>query len=424
MKPLNLPLIVALGAAFTFAMRSGSQQSSSLQSLNSELLKAAEQGDTGLISTLLDEGANLKDEALLRAAQQEKSDAVKLLLDRGANIEARDINGNTPVILAPGCPQIDALKLLLDRGANLEASNHNHETALTEAARRGCLASISLLLARGTFTDDEKKKALFAAAESEPPVITVGMPPADMPPSTNNDTYHGPIADWPGAVKILLQDGGMSVDVRYGGETLLMHAAEFGQTDAVKMLLEMGASVDAADASGNTPLLVAACNCVVIDMPDTLESMELLLDAGANVQATNQNGDTPLMRAAAWGQADNAKLLLGRGAKIDERNNDGDTALTLAAKADYGSPADTLKLLVERGASVNAMNHDGNTSLILLASAPYYRSDSDTSGSVRLLLARGADPRVTNHRGETALSAARRARQAGVVSLLQEALAK
>lgn len=420
----RLPLIFALAFALVLAMRGDAQQSSSHESLNSELLKAAQQGDTTRISTLLDEGADQKDEALLRAAQQGKSGAVKLLLDRGADIEARDRNGDTAVILTAGYPRADALHLLLDRGANAEATNNNHETALTEAARRGYASSISLLLARGTFAAEEKEEALFAAAESEPMTIVVKMPPGGIPPRIETDGYHGPMPDWAGTVKVLLQEGGMSVDVRHDGETLLMHAAEFGQTDTVKMLLAMGANVDAAGDSGATPLLAAACNCAVIDMPDTLESMRLLLDAGANVEARDKDGETPLMRAARWGQNDNVKLLLDRGAKIDSRNNHGDTALILAAAADYGSPANTVKLLVERGANVNAVNQDGNTPLILLASAPYYTSNSDISGTVGLLLAHGADPRPTNRKGQTALSAARRSRQAAAISLLEDSLAK
>src|SRR5579872_5109662 len=53
-----------------------SKQASSRDSLDAELLKAAQQGAAGRISTLLDQGADRKDQALLVAAQQGKSEAI------------------------------------------------------------------------------------------------------------------------------------------------------------------------------------------------------------------------------------------------------------------------------------------------------------------------------------------------------------
>ncbi len=444
MKPARIMLLATLGVVLVFTLTSDAQQP---VSLNTQLLKAAQRGDVARIRTLLDEGADMIDPALLAASMQGKAGAVKLLLDRGANIAAHDYNGDTALLLAAGYPQNDTLSMLIDRGANIQAKDKQGDTALTKAARQGNAAAITILLSRGAFTVKEEQEALFKAADSEPMMIDVEMPPGGIPPDPNQDrpmppglpspnnqneaaqpapSYAPP--DYAGTVKALLEGSGLSVDLPYddyGGETLLIHAASFGQTRTVKMLLDMGAKVDATDKGGGTALLAAACECAAIDMPDTLESMQLLLSAGANVESRTKAGDTPLMAAAGWGRADNVKLLLNHGAKIDARDNHGDTALTLAAGIGYGAPLETVRLLVERGANVNVRNQDGNSPLLLAASVPYYNNgEPDNSEMVRLLLAHGADPRVANRKGQTAVFLAKQSGEVAVANLLQKSLAK
>ena len=55
-----------------------------------------------------------------------------------------------------------------------------------------------------------------------------------------------------------------------------------------------------------------------------------LLDIGASLQARDRLGFTPLSRAAVSGQAEIVTLFLDRGAAIDERSIDGSTALYLS----------------------------------------------------------------------------------------------
>lgn len=444
MKPARLMLLAALSVMLVFALTSDAQQPASL---NTQLLKASQQGDVARIRTLLDEGADMIDPALLVASMQGKAGTVKLLLERGANIEAHDYNGDTPLLLAAGYRQTDTLRVLIDRGANIQAKDKQGDTALTKAASQGSVAAITLLLTRGTFTVKEEQEALFKAADSEPMTIAVEAPPGGFPPNPNQDqplppglpSPHNPDEamhpailftrpDYAGAVKALLEGSGLSADLPYddyGGETLLIHAASFGQTRTVKILLDMGAKVDATDKGGGTALLAAACECAAIDMPSTLESMRLLLSAGANVEARDKDGATPLMRAAGWGMVDNVKLLLDHGAKIDTKDNHGDTALTLAAAVDYGAPLETVRLLVERGANVNVRNQEGNSPLLRAASVPYYNNgEPDNSEMVRLLLAHGADPRMANRKGQTAVLLAKQSGQVAVANLLQESLAR
>src|SRR5262249_34858014 len=87
----------------------------------------------------------------------------------------------------------------------------------------------------------------------------------------------------------------------------LAKAIRDGDLKAVRAQLDGGADVNARDADGNTPLLLAA----VYAGPDCVE---LLLKKGADVNAENKLGATPLIRAAT--NYEKAKLLIDAGADV------------------------------------------------------------------------------------------------------------
>ena len=79
---------------------------------------------------------------------------------------------------------------------------------------------------------------------------------------------------------------------RFPKKTTGLHlAAYFGIKAIVKLLLEKGAAVDAADGDGETPLHWALDNGHV-------EVVRLLLEKGAAVDAADRDGQTPLSAAA------------------------------------------------------------------------------------------------------------------------------
>jgi len=119
------------------------------------------------------------------------------------------------------------------------------------------------------------------------------------------------------------------------------------------------------------------------------------LERGASPNARDAAGNTPLILAAGYGDAACLKLLLERGADVNATNHGGAAALMRAA-ASY----DKVRLLVERGANVNARSALGNTAL-LLAARP-----ANSHRAVALLLDRGADAKATNNFGASALMAA------------------
>ncbi|MGB7326135.1 MAG: ankyrin repeat domain-containing protein [Rubripirellula sp.] len=102
--------------------------------------------------------------------------------------------------------------------------------------------------------------------------------------------------------------------------TALLMAAYNGHAHVIKVLLEHGAEIDARDFEGKTPLMHAASG----PFPD---AVTMLIDAGANVNATETTeGFTALMTAAAVGEVEVVKILLDRGADPNVVDEDNDTA--------------------------------------------------------------------------------------------------
>lgn len=102
-----------------------------------------------------------------------------------------------------------------------------------------------------------------------------------------------------------LIDHGAPVDERptasdaYQGETPLMIAAADGLIDVATLLLERGASAEARNASGLTPLHFAVGSAD----RGTSQMVELLLAAGADPGATDESGATALALAREFGVA-------------------------------------------------------------------------------------------------------------------------
>ena len=126
------------------------------------------------------------------------------------------------------------------------------------------------------------------------------------------------------AAEALLASPGIDVDAaNAAGETPLMLAAIKGRIDWCRRLLDRGAKVD---RPGWTPLHYAASG------PEP-KVIALLLDRGARIDAESPNRSTPLMMAARYGTEDGVKLLLDRGASIAQRNDRNLAAADFAREA-------------------------------------------------------------------------------------------
>jgi ankyrin repeat protein len=87
-------------------------------------------------------------------------------------------------------------------------------------------------------------------------------------------------------------------------------AAESGDSELIEVLLKAGATVDAANDSGTTPLMIAAAS-------GSTSAVAALLAHGANVNAREKTyGQTALFFAAGRDRAEAVRFLLSKGADL------------------------------------------------------------------------------------------------------------
>lgn len=152
----------------------------------------------------------------------------------------------------------------------------------------------------------------------------------------------------------------------------------------LQLLLDDGASVDARDARGRTPLLRAS----------SLESLRTLRAAGANVLAQTDDGFTILHVAATVTDAATVEALIAAGLDPNARTDGGRTPLHSTRSPEI------FKALRRAGADIHARLHNGFT--VLHRAAGF--SDATT---VEALIAAGLDPNAETSDGLTPLLYAR-----------------
>jgi len=168
----------------------------------------------------------------------------------------------------------------------------------------------------------------------------------------------------------------------------------------VSELLARGFDPNTKSESGQVALFLAMRD----DAPKVAAA--LLASPALNVDAANATGETPLMMAALKGRLDWAKKLIERGAKV---HKPGWAPVHYAAT---GPNTELLAMLLDRGADINALAPNRNTPLMMAAR---YGPENN----VKLLVQRGADKKLINERNLSAADMAKTGERTWLVPLLQ-----
>jgi ankyrin repeat protein len=248
------------------------------------------------------------------------------------------------------------------------------------------------------FRDAETIKAMIAAGEDLESCATDGVTAL---------MYSARFGE-PQAVRALVE-AGASVNRQDNerGATPLIHAAENGHTEIVKLLLKSGADPRIQLTSGRTFLHAAVGG-------GSLEIVHFALDAGIEVNCKSDDGLTPI-HVAAWSRSPRLlKLLLDHGADVNAKTTWGMTALIAVTTDDQSflpAHAECTTLLVEHGADVNVQDSEGSTPLM---GAAFY-GDLEV---VKYLRQRGAKLDIVDGRGRTAMVKAQTSGKLDIASFL------
>ena len=163
-------------------------------------------------------------------------------------------------------------------------------------------------------------------------------------------------------IRFLLENGADIDDKNYGGFTPLHIAAKYGEIKAMITILSYASKehkvelLATKDNSGKTALHIAAEN-------GKIDVIRFLLENGAEVNAKDRSGATPLYTPIKYGHTDIVKLLIKEGAEVDITNRYvNQTPLHWAVK---NGRFDIVKFLLENGADINAIDNAGETPLHL-----------------------------------------------------------
>lgn len=349
------------------------------------LLQAVRHGHGHLLHFLLDSGVDINHTssdrgyntggmtALHEAAVLGSGQMVADLLAAGADVHRRKLNGTSALYTAAQLGHDDVVRCLLEAGAHPCSGGPmpNGPCPLYWPAASGYLSVAGQLLKAGAKPDDCYNS-------------TTGLYALEAAVSAGHDEV----------VALLLAYGASA--------STGLHAAVRARKPAlVRRLLDSGADPNVVSThlhspDPSTPLLAAA------EMGD-MESARMLLDAGAaasNPSLLGINGFSPLQAAAAKGHRDMVALLLASGS--DPNFRDGarkGTAVYLAALHGHGG---AVEQLLVAGADVNTA-HQGT------GAAPLYAAAScNHLAVVEQLLRAGANVNAHCSQGLTALHMAAR----------------
>lgn len=157
---------------------------------------------------------NVLIDGMFAAIQGGNDKLAQLFLNLGVNINARDREGNTPLLVAVMSGNVDSIKWLIKAGANLDIQNTNEMNAVFLAQQFGRPDIYNLLLENGAMDEKGRTSLIRAIAKRDIDAVRTLI-----------------------AKKVDINAADIS------GKTPLIYAAMLGNIEAVKELLQNGVNI-------------------------------------------------------------------------------------------------------------------------------------------------------------------------------------
>jgi ankyrin repeat protein len=374
--PLYIAAINSNGAIIEKLLNAGADANTTMPDGETVLMTAARTGKVDALKVLVARGADVRahepskgQTALMWAAAENNAAAVKLLVEAGADLQERSKGGSfTPFLFAVRGGHIETSRMLLDLGARIDDALPDGTSALVLATINAHYELAGALLDRGADPNAAGQgwTALHQIAWSRRhnagfnlpgPVATGGLSSlalvrklVKLGANVNARQTKEP------------KDGNRNQQNRIGATPFLL-AAKSADVPLLRVLLECGADPSIKTNNNTTPLMVAAG--VGIWAPgenpgtheEALAAVKLILDLGADVNAIDDNGDTALHGAVyRGGNILVIQVLADKGAKLDVVNKKGWMPVTAADGVEY-TPA-VLKRYPEAAALLRRLMRD------------------------------------------------------------------
>ena len=254
--------------------------------------------------------------ALMYAARQGSLEAARALAESGADLNLTDPDETTALVLAILNGHFDTAAALAQKGADPNIADSTGMAALYAAVDMNTLGEIYGRPARQS-TDK------LTALDLLPILLAHGANPNATLKSPTLNRAHTP--------------GEPSLGE---GTTPLMRAAKNGDVAAMRVLMVHGADASLKQKNGTTTLMLAAgvgrgTGVFAKDYAteaELLTAVKLLVESGADVNAANDSGQTAL-HIAAQASDGIVKYLAEHSANLDAKDKQGRTALDVAMGA-------------------------------------------------------------------------------------------
>ena len=247
--------------------------------------------------------------------------------------------GLTPLLFAARQGAVESAQVLLESGADVNLAEPEYEfTPLLEAIYNDHYDFAALLVEKHAKLDG----ALYLAVEMRNLDYFGNRPRKPVTDKLDELAFvkflldHG--ADPDAVLKTKLPgrmaQGAIAVPA---GATPFYRAARSADVAVMKLLLDKGADPSRPSEDHTTPLLAAATGQGARfaggeerPEPEFVEAIRICLEKGGDVNAANDRGDTPMHAAAQRGADQIVQFLADHGARLDIKNKSGRTPLDLA----------------------------------------------------------------------------------------------